>query len=140
MLNTFILIGSSYTMVLAVDGAQKGDNDKCRKFLLITALLGCGFCVVKAIEYGMKLGHGITPSTSVFYSCYYGMTGIHAIHVIAGIIPLFAFWMKAKDGRYTKPGDIRVELLGLYWHFVDLVWIFLFPLLYLLPLTKKFGE
>jgi len=139
-LNTFILITSSFTMVLAVDGAQRGDNTRVRKFLLFTALLGCSFVVVKVIEYGIKLSHGIGPHTSIFYSCYYGMTGIHAIHVIGGIVPLFAFWHLARDGRFTKPGNISVEMLGLYWHFVDLVWIFLFPILYLLPTAKKIGS
>ncbi|MFQ5504259.1 MAG: cytochrome c oxidase subunit 3 family protein [Planctomycetota bacterium] len=136
-LNTVILITSSYTMVLAVQGAQGNDNQKCRRFLLLTALLGLGFCAVKAIEYGTKLGHGITPGTSLFYSCYFGMTGIHAVHVIGGIIPLLGFWWVARDGRFTRKGNISVELLGLYWHFVDLVWIFLFPILYLLPVGTR---
>lgn len=133
LLNTVILITSSVTMVFAVKGAQEQDVAKMRKFLMLTMLCALGFCVVKAIEYGSKFSHGIYPETSLFYSCYFTMTGIHAVHVILGLLPMFFFWWKGKDGRYTTPGNCTIESLGLYWHFVDLVWIYLFPLLYLLP-------
>ena len=132
-LNTVILITSSVTMVFAVKGAQEQDIAKMRKFLFLTMLGALGFCVVKGIEYEAKFSHGIGPDTSLFYSCYFTMTGIHALHVILGLLPMFFFWWKGKDGRYTTPGNCTIECLGLYWHFVDLVWIYLFPLLYLLP-------
>lgn len=131
-LNTVILIFSSYTMVRAVLASKMKDNQAVRKWLSITFLCALGFCVVKAIEYNAKLSHGIGPWTSVFYSFYFGMTGIHAIHVIAGMIPMAGILIKAKDGRYIREGNNTIECFGLYWHFVDLAWIFLFPLLYLL--------
>jgi heme/copper-type cytochrome/quinol oxidase subunit 3 len=131
-LNTVVLIFSSLTMVLAVHSEKTRDLAGVRKWLAATFLCGAGFCVIKAIEYGIKFDHGIGPWTSVFYSFYFGMTGVHASHVIGGMIPLAMFWWKAKDGRFTKPGSTSIECMGLYWHFVDLAWIFLFPLLYLL--------
>lgn len=131
-LNTVILIFSSLTVVLSVHAAKTKDNAALRKWLFITLLCGFGFCIVKSIEYGLKLSHGIGPWTGPFYSFYFGMTGIHAIHVIAGIIPLTVILLKSKDGRLCQDGNNTVECFGLYWHFVDLAWIFLFPLLYML--------
>lgn len=131
-LNTVILIFSSLTVVLAVHAAKVKDTPGLRKWLGVTFLCGLGFCVVKSIEYWIKASHHIYPGTSVFYSFYFGMTGVHASHVIGGMIPLAGYWLKAKDGRYSKEGNSTIECFGLYWHFVDLVWIFLFPLLYLI--------
>lgn len=131
-LNTVILIASSLTMALAVQNAHEGSDAGARKFLFLTGALGLGFCVVKGIEYSMKFGHGIDPSTSIFYSCYFTMTGVHAVHVVGGIVPMLYMGLRSRNGRYTTNHDNTVELLGLYWHFVDLVWIFLFPLLYLI--------
>jgi heme/copper-type cytochrome/quinol oxidase subunit 3 len=130
--NTAILICSSFTMVLAVQASQRKNDRGVRRYLLFTALLGIGFCILKAIEYNQKFSHGIGPSTGIFYSCYFAATGVHLTHVIGGIIPLLMFAALAGNGRFTRPGNCKVELLGLYWHFVDVVWIFLFPLLYLL--------
>tara|TARA_B100000959_G_C14907317_1_gene593560 strand:- start:289 stop:1050 length:762 start_codon:yes stop_codon:yes gene_type:complete len=76
--------------------------------------------------------HPIKPSTSIFFSCYYTITGLHVVHVICGVIPIFWFALFGGHGRYAAPGDMTIECLGLYWHFVDIVWIFLFPLLYLI--------
>jgi cytochrome c oxidase subunit 3 len=131
-MNTAFLITSSLTMALGVRASWQNDNAGIRKYLGITAVLGIAFCVVKYFEYSQKLSHGITPGYSSFYSCYFGMTGIHLIHVVGGIIPIAWMALKASDGRYCRPGNTRVELLGLYWHFVDLVWIYLFPVLYLI--------
>ncbi len=127
--NTLILIGSSYTMALAVLNAQKKNWKTSSRFLLITMLMGATFLVVKAFEYTGKIQHGILPKTSIFFACYFVLTGCHALHILAGLIPMGITWRRAAAGRTTGAG---VELLGLYWHFVDLVWIFLFPLLYLL--------
>lgn len=131
-LNTMVLISSSLTMALAIHYARIADAGKTKLFLILTILCGFGFMVIKGIEYSDKFHHGIYPSTHVFFACYFVLTGIHGLHVIGGVIPLmFALGMvmMARDVR-AKAGFL--ELLGLYWHFVDLVWIFLFPLFYLL--------
>ena len=101
-------------------------------WLLATAVLGSSFLGIKAIEYAAKFSHHILPSTNVFWSCYFALTGFHALHVLGGIV--FNLWVL---GRMARPAvwagqAHRLELAGLYWHFVDIVWIFLFPLLYLL--------
>ncbi len=131
--NTVILITSSLTMAFAVKARWKGDDAGIRKFMAITVLLGLAFCVVKFFEYKGKFDHGIGPGQSVFYSCYFAMTGIHLIHVVGGLIPMAWMAFRAPTGKYTKnPENSRIELIGLYWHFVDLVWIYLFPVLYLM--------
>jgi heme/copper-type cytochrome/quinol oxidase subunit 3 len=93
-------------------------------------LLGLGFLGVKAIEYTAEINHGFTPASGIFWSFYYGMTGLHALHVLAGIVVNAVLWIAALRGQLGDHAH-RVELAGLYWHFVDIVWIFLFPLLYL---------
>lgn len=130
--NTLVLIFSSLTVVLSVHAAKVKDTAALRRWLAVTFLCGAAFCVVKVIEYGMKLDHHIGPWTSVFYSFYFGLTGVHASHVVGGMIPLAVIFFKAKDGRFSQPDNSTIEVFGLYWHFVDLVWIFLFPLLYLI--------
>lgn len=130
-LNTVVLIGSSLTMAMSIMSLEKGQTQKFRLYMFITFLCACTFLVVKYFEYTAKFSHHIYPSTSTFFAMYYIMTGFHAMHVIGGMIPIS--WMLirsfSKKG-YTDYG--RVEILGLYWHFVDLVWIFLFPVLYLI--------
>ncbi|MGH7144635.1 MAG: cytochrome c oxidase subunit 3 [Planctomycetota bacterium] len=131
--NTLILIVSSLTMTLAVEGSKQGKLGKVRWLLLITALLGILFCGVKGYEYYDKLHDGIIPSTHLYFSCYYVTTGVHLVHVILGVLPLlFCFFMTFFSDRLIRKGDEVVELLGLYWCFVDLIWLILFPLLYLL--------
>jgi heme/copper-type cytochrome/quinol oxidase subunit 3 len=131
LLNTFILIGSSLTMALSILNLEKGNTAKFRLFLGLTILCGFGFLIVKSIEYSTKFGHHIFPWTNVFFSFYFIMTGFHALHVIAGMIPMFFMFIKSFTNKgYNHPA--KVETLGLYWHFVDLVWIFLFPVLYLI--------
>jgi cytochrome c oxidase subunit III len=143
-LNTVILIASSVTMVLAWaalhagrGGAGTGDARtlaRYRLFMGLTLLGGLLFLVVKAFEYGDKFSHGLLPSTNNFLALYFTLTGLHAIHVIAGMIVNAYLWgpgarMWRQDPlRFTN----RIEVAGIYWHFVDLVWIFLFPVLYLL--------
>ena len=123
-LNTFILITSSLTMALAVGAMHKANRGKVKAYLIATILLGLGFCCVKAIEYGQKFEHHYTPHTDLFFSFYFIMTGLHALHVIVGI-GVMTWLLIRVDGTV-------VENVGLYWHFVDIVWIFLFPLLYLI--------
>jgi len=132
-LNTVILISSSVTMVLAWAAAAAGNLSRYRLFMGLTLLGGALFLVVKAIEYSDKFSHGLYPSTNNFLAIYFTMTGLHAIHVIAGMVVnaylLGVTRMWREDHlRFTN----RVEIAGIYWHFVDGVWIFLFPVLYLL--------
>jgi cytochrome c oxidase subunit III len=133
--NTAVLIGSSLTMALSILNLERGDTAKFRTFLFITILCGFTFLVVKYFEYTAKFHHGITPGTNSFFGLYFLMTGFHGMHVVGGIIPML--WMLLRS--FTKDGYSnvhRVEILGLYWHFVDLVWIFLFPVMYLIFPTK----
>ena len=133
-LNTFILISSSVTVVLAWAYLRLGELKKGKLFLLLTLLCGFGFMIIKAIEYGTKFSHGQVPGTNNFFGTYYLLTGLHGLHVVGGMV-VFAYllmtankWFATKRDQFTN----RVETTGLYWHFVDLVWIFLFPVLYLL--------
>lgn len=125
--NTFVLLTSSLSAVLAHDAAEHNDGKKASKFLWFTILGAAIFLVVKAFEWGGKFQAGIGPSTSGFWGFYFIAAGIHALHVIAGAILMVWVAGLAKKGQELQ----RVELIGIYWHFVDLVWIFLFPLLYI---------
>jgi heme/copper-type cytochrome/quinol oxidase subunit 3 len=131
-INTILLLTSSYTMAMAVGSIKAGNQPKLRPFLLLTILLGSGFLGVKAIEYSEKFAHHLYPSTDVFFGFYFVMTGLHALHVLLGIVVLVGTLIKAMFGAYTATYHDTVENVGLYWHFVDIVWIFLFPLLYLI--------
>jgi len=116
------------------------------RFLVVTLLLGSTFLCIKAYEYGHKFHEGLVPGPAftyagpdapqaqLFFSLYFAMTGIHALHMIIGIGLLSVLIAAARRGRYTPAYHTPVELSGLYWHFVDIVWIFLFPLLYLFGL------
>jgi cytochrome c oxidase subunit 3 len=141
-LNTAVLICSSLTMVLAVRSAQVGSRMGQIVNLILTILLGSTFLVVKYFEYAEKFEHHLVPGPNfdpalpaqqqIFFSLYFIMTGIHAAHMVVGIgLMLVILWMAWK-GRFTPDYYGPVEVSGLYWHFVDIVWIFLFPLLYLL--------
>lgn len=131
-LNTVLLLTSSLTMVLAIVSIQRGDQKGLQLNLFFTILLGFGFLVVKSIEYGTKFLHHITPASNVFMSCYFVMTGFHGIHVIGGIIVLSFLLVWSIQGKYSATNYTSIEITGLYWHLVDIVWIFLFPLLYLM--------
>jgi heme/copper-type cytochrome/quinol oxidase subunit 3 len=133
-LNTFVLISSSVTIVLSWASLKLNQFDKFRLYMAITLAFSFVFLVVKYFEYTAKFSHGLYPSTSTFLAVYFTMTGLHAIHVIGGIVvngyllgPGSKLWNENPE-MFTN----RVEAAGLYWHFVDLVWIFLFPVLYLL--------
>lgn len=132
-LNTFILIASSVTIVMAHAKAAAKDKAGFMKFMAATVLLSFGFLIVKGFEYGAKFSHGIAPSTSIFYAIYFTTTGLHGLHVIGGIAwNAGLMWWANRDGWDDRLFLGRVEYAGLYWHFVDVVWIFLFPALYLL--------
>ncbi len=132
--NTVVLITSSITVVLAWAGLAMKNFEQFRKYMRITILLGFTFLAVKTYEYNQKFHHGLYPSTSVFMGIYFTMTGLHVLHIIGGLVvniyflgPGSKMW-KSDPDRFLN----RIEVAGLYWHFVDLVWIFLFPVLYLL--------
>lgn len=130
LLNTFVLLTSSLTMVQAFAAVEGRNPGRVRSFLALTVLLGLGFLGIKGFEYASEIGQGFIPSTGIFWSFYYGMTGLHALHVLGGVIVNFILLVEALRDT-LRPNQHRVELAGLYWHFVDIVWIFLFPLLYL---------
>jgi len=132
--NTIILISSSVTMVLSWASLELNDFKKHKLYLGLTILLALAFLVVKYFEYSAKFHHGLFPSTNNFLAIYFTITGLHGIHILAGIIVLGYFWGPGAKMWKVQPERFagRIEVVGLYWHFVDLVWIFLFPLLYLL--------
>jgi len=133
-LNTLILIGSSVSVVLAWANLRLGNLKKGRIWLGVTLMCALGFMVIKAIEYTDKFKLGHFPKTNNFYAIYFTLTGLHGLHVLGGMI-VFAYLIgpgaKMWDTERTRYTN-RIEVVGLYWHFVDLVWIFLFPVLYLL--------
>jgi len=133
-LNTVILIGSSVTMVMSWASLMLKDLTKYKRYMGGTILLAFGFLIVKAFEYGAKFEHGLFPGESTFLAIYFTMTGLHGLHVVGGIIVNTYLWGPGSKMWNTDPVRFtnRVEVAGLYWHFVDLVWIFLFPVLYLL--------
>lgn len=132
--NTFVLIASSVTVVLAWANLRIGKLKLAKIYLLLTLLCGFIFMAIKAYEYGSKFAHGLGPHTNNFYATYFVMTGLHGLHVLGGMV-VFAYLLLTANKWYAEHRDQftnRVEVTGLYWHFVDLVWIFLFPTLYLL--------
>jgi cytochrome c oxidase subunit 3 len=155
--NTLVLIASSLTMAMAVHSAATGRRQRIVGFLLGTVLLGGVFLGVKYYEYAEKIapclgdqvhtgclvpGENFDPhavhaegaparQVQIFFSLYFGMTGLHALHMIVGIPIILTIAGMARRGRFTPEYHTPVELVGLYWHFVDIIWIFLFPLLYL---------
>lgn len=133
-LNTFVLIGSSVTIVMAWASLMLNRFDRYRLFMGATILLSFGFLIIKAFEYSSKFSHGLYPSESNFLGIYFVLTGLHGLHVIGGIIVNSYFLGPGAKMWTTDPKRFtnRIEIAGLYWHFVDIVWIFLFPTIYLL--------
>jgi cytochrome c oxidase subunit 3 len=143
--NTVVLIASSLTMALAVYAGQQASRSGQLVFLTLTLLLGLTFLGIKAVEYGAKWHDHLVPGpgfrwegagdprhVEMFYSLYFAMTGLHALHMVVGVGMLVVLLVMAARGRFTSVWSTPLEVGGLYWHFVDIVWIFLFPLLYLL--------
>ena len=133
--NTMVLISSSVSMVMAWASLKLNDLSKYKMYMGITLLCSLIFLVIKYFEYTGKFHHDIYPSSSTFMAIYFTLTGLHGIHIIGGMIVMIYFWLPIGYKMWeTQPEHFanRVEVLGLYWHFVDLVWIFLFPVLYLL--------
>jgi heme/copper-type cytochrome/quinol oxidase subunit 3 len=134
MANTFILIASSVTMVMAWASLKLNDWGKHRLFLAATLVLSAAFLVNKYFEYASHVQRGELPSHSTFLAIYYTLTGLHGLHILGGMIVMAYFLGPGAKMWKTNPEQFtnRIEYTGLYWHFVDLVWIFLFPVLYLL--------
>jgi cytochrome c oxidase subunit 3 len=130
-LNTAVLLTSSLTIALALSASRQDKRRRTAVFLGLTVLLGVVFLCVKGVEYTGELREGFTPASGLFWSFYYGMTGLHALHVTGGIVANLIFLVMAVRGDLWTGKQRRLEYAGLYWHFVDVVWIFLFPLLYL---------
>lgn len=130
--NTCILIFSSLTMAMGVSAIQRGKQKATAILLLITILCGLGFGVVKYFEYSAKFHHHIYPDTSIFFSLYFLMTGLHMLHVFVGLLILATLLILTMKGKFNANYSTPVEVGGLYWHLVDLIWIYLFPLLYLI--------
>jgi heme/copper-type cytochrome/quinol oxidase subunit 3 len=132
--NTMVLIGSSVTMVMSWASLMLKNFSRYRLYMGLTILLGLVFLVVKFFEYGDKFSHHLYPGSSTFLAIYFTLTGLHGLHVVGGIIVNAYFWGPGAKMWQTEPKRFtnRIEVAGLYWHFVDLVWIFLFPVLYLL--------
>jgi heme/copper-type cytochrome/quinol oxidase subunit 3 len=134
-LNTLVLITSSVTMVMAWASLMRNRFGAFRVYMGLTILAGVGFLVIKYIEYSAKFEHHYYPSTNTFLGIYFTLTGLHAFHVLGGMALNAWFWGPGAKLWQTDRAWFtnRVEHAGLFWHFVDLVWIFLFPILYLLP-------
>ena len=147
--NTLVLITSSFTMVLAVRSAQLGHKRALILFLILTLILGCVFLGIKYVEYHEKWVDHHVPGPNFQYAepqyfhqaqilffLYFAMTGMHAMHMIVGVGLLTVLIVMAARNRFSAEWYTPVDMIGLYWHFVDIVWIFLFPLLYLIGHTK----
>lgn len=125
--NTLVLLTSSLTAVLAHQAAENKDGEKAFQLLMCTIGGALTFVLVKSVEWTIEITSGYTITTNAFWSFYYTAAGLHALHVIAGAIIMAFVAIDARQGKELQ----RVELVGIYWHFVDVVWIFLFPLLYI---------
>ncbi len=145
-LNTVVLIVSSWTMALAVRAAQTNNTPECKRNLIYTLICAGIFMCVKYVEYTTKFDHGIFPGRffeaqchgyafeglpHIFFAVYFVMTGLHGVHVLVGMGIIAWIYLRAARGEFSSENYIAVENTGLYWHLVDLIWIFLFPLLYL---------
>ncbi len=142
-INTFLLLTSSFTMANAVRSAQLRRRKAIMLFLGLTMLLGLSFVGIKIVEYSQEISEGLfpgsfaytgafAPQVRLFFSLYFIMTGFHALHMLVGVSLLSAMFYKAWRGQFNVGSYVPVEIVGLFWHFVDIVWIFIFPLLYLM--------
>ena len=131
-LNTFLLICSSVTLVWGLQSIQEGNRRNGNWGLILTTLFGAVFVGVQAFEYyELWIHRGLTTSTNIFGSCFYAMTGFHGLHVALGVVAMAVVTVMGLKGKFNAKNFAPVELTGLYWHFVDLVWIILFAIVYL---------
>lgn len=142
-INTAVLITSSFTMVMGVRSAMINKRNASIAYLIATCIFACTFMVIKYFEYMEKIHHGYLPTKwffgegmhetlPIFFGLYFTMTGLHGLHVIVGIGLIIWLIIRSLKGEFYEEYFTPVEMVGLYWHFVDLVWIFLFPLFYLI--------
>jgi cytochrome c oxidase subunit 3/cytochrome o ubiquinol oxidase subunit 3 len=130
--NTFVLICSSLTMVTALAAIQRGETYGLCRWLIATALLGLAFLSGQALEFSKLFGQGLSLSSNLFGATFFTLTGFHGAHVFAGVIWISFVLARAFRGGVTRDHHLAVELVGLYWHFVDLVWIIIFTIVYLI--------
>ena len=130
--STFVLLMSSLTMVLAVSAAHRGDERRLRLWLITTAILGASFIAGQAYEFQTMVQEGLGYTTNIFGSSFYSLTGFHGVHVTIGIIMLLILVGMSLRGRLPQAKSEVVEVIGLYWHFVDVVWIVIFTVVYLI--------
>jgi heme/copper-type cytochrome/quinol oxidase subunit 3 len=131
--SSFVLLMSSLTMALAVGAIHRGDVRRCRTWLLTTALLGGTFIGGQVYEFTSFVNHGLGYTTNIFGSAFYTLTGFHGVHVSVGIMFLMALFVMSLRGKLDQSKAETVEIFGLYWHFVDIVWIVIFTVVYLIP-------
>ncbi len=130
--NTVVLICSSLSVAVGIAGIRRGNVKALKIALVVTLILGAAFLVIKGFEYREHFERGEFPGTNIFFSLYYVMTAIHALHVVAGMSALAYCLIRTMRGDFSADYAVPVEVSGIYWHFVDLVWIYLFPMLYLM--------
>ena len=131
--SSFVLLASSLTMVLALNAIQRGDQGRLRVWLLATALLGMTFVGGQVYEFTTFYDEGLSLTTNLFGTTFYTLTGFHGTHVAVGIVMLLTLVSLSLAGRLPQERAETVELVGLYWHFVDIVWIVIFTVVYLIP-------
>lgn len=131
--SSFVLLMSSLTMVLALAAIQRGDHAKLRAWLMATALLGMVFISGQVYEFTRFVQEGMTIKSNVVATTFFTLTGFHGAHVTVGILMLLSLYGMSLDGRLPVQRSEAVELVGLYWHFVDVVWIVIFTVVYLIP-------
>ena len=131
--SSFVLLMSSLTMVLALAAIQRGDHKRLRVWLMATALLGCTFIGGQIYEFTTFVHEGLTLKTSPFSSAFFVLTGFHGTHVAVGILMLLSLVGLSLAGKLPTQDARKVEMIGLYWHFVDIVWIVIFTVVYLIP-------
>ena len=131
-LNTLLLLTSSWAVVTAVESARSGRVAAVSRYLALAIVLGIGFMIIKYLEYSAKFAAGITLTTNTFFNFYFALTMIHLVHVIGGTGVLMVMWANAREGKYHAGSTRGLETGASFWHMVDLLWIFLFALLYLL--------
>jgi nitric oxide reductase NorE protein len=131
-IDTLILLTSSWSVALAIQAIKRDVVDRVPRYLLGGVLTGLMFVVSKSFEYFQKFAHGIMPGTDAFYMWYFTLTGIHLTHVLVGTSLLSYLWIRSRRGAYNSSNRVVPECIASFWHLVDLLWIVLFPLLYLM--------
>ena len=143
--NTFVLLTSSLFMALAVHSIQEGETGKLRRFIILTFIFGAAFLGIKLVEYALDYREHLVPhyhfdpskfklpeQAELMLFLYFAMTGLHAIHMTVGLSALTYLYLRARRGDFSAEYHTPVKVIGLYWHFVDIVWVFLYPMLYMI--------